>query len=186
MITFPDSSVGKESTCYAGDCSLIPGLGISPGEEICYPLQYSGLENPMDCIVHWSYKESDMTITFTFTSWEKKFKGYIMKNLLIIWPLHSIWRQIEWTRGKVPLKMKIRAEYFAFRIHPKIFAWPIKCYMAWCLPTLLYYFKSVQPNQSRSLVFARNALMQDLHIISFFYFCLDLYAKGDCFGKNSW
>ena len=39
--TFPDSSVGKESACNAGDPSLIPGLGRSAGEEIGYPLQYS-------------------------------------------------------------------------------------------------------------------------------------------------
>ena len=38
---FPDSSVGKESTCNAGDPSLIPGWGRSPGEGIGYPLQYS-------------------------------------------------------------------------------------------------------------------------------------------------
>ena len=29
-----------------------PGLGRSPGEGNHYPLQYSGLENSMDCIVH--------------------------------------------------------------------------------------------------------------------------------------
>ena len=46
---FPDSSVGKESTCNARDPSLIPGSGRSAGEGIGYPLQYSGLENPMDC-----------------------------------------------------------------------------------------------------------------------------------------
>ena len=38
---FPGDSAGKESTCNAGDPSLIPGLGRSPGEEIGYPLQYS-------------------------------------------------------------------------------------------------------------------------------------------------
>ena len=38
---FPHSSVGKESTCNAGDPSLITGLGKSPGEGIGYPLQYS-------------------------------------------------------------------------------------------------------------------------------------------------
>ena len=38
---FPDSSVGKESTCNAGDPGLIPGLGRSTGEGIVYPLQYS-------------------------------------------------------------------------------------------------------------------------------------------------
>ena len=38
---FPDSSVGKESTCNAGDPGSISGLGRSPGEEIGYPLQYT-------------------------------------------------------------------------------------------------------------------------------------------------
>ena len=38
---FPDSSVGKESACNAGDPSSIPGLGRSPGEGIGYPLQYA-------------------------------------------------------------------------------------------------------------------------------------------------
>jgi len=38
---FPDSSVGKESTCNAEDPSSIPGLGRSSGEGIGYPLQYS-------------------------------------------------------------------------------------------------------------------------------------------------
>ena len=49
---FPDSSVGKESTCNAGDPGLIPGLGRSAGEGKGYSLQYSGLENYMDYTVH--------------------------------------------------------------------------------------------------------------------------------------
>ena len=49
---FPDSSVGKEYACNAGDPSSIPGLGRSPGERNGCPLQYSGLENSTDCIVH--------------------------------------------------------------------------------------------------------------------------------------
>ena len=49
---FSYGSAGKESTCNAGDLALIPGLGRSPGEGKGYPLQYSGLENSMDCIVH--------------------------------------------------------------------------------------------------------------------------------------
>ena len=48
---FPDSSVGKESACKEGPSS-IPGLGRFPGEGKGYPLQYSGLENSMDCKVH--------------------------------------------------------------------------------------------------------------------------------------
>ena len=41
LFWFPDSSLGKESTCNAGDPGLIPGLGRSPGEGIGYPHQYS-------------------------------------------------------------------------------------------------------------------------------------------------
>ena len=49
---FPCGSVGKESAYNAGDPSSIPRLGRSPGERKGYPLQYSGLENSTDCIVH--------------------------------------------------------------------------------------------------------------------------------------
>ena len=40
-MVFPDSSVGKESSCKAGDSSLIPGSERSPGEGVGYPLQHS-------------------------------------------------------------------------------------------------------------------------------------------------
>ena len=49
---FPNSSVGKESACNVGDLGLIPGLGRYLGEEHSYPLQYSGLENSVNCITH--------------------------------------------------------------------------------------------------------------------------------------
>ena len=38
---FPHSSVGKESTCNAGDPGSIPELGRCPGEGIGYSFQYS-------------------------------------------------------------------------------------------------------------------------------------------------
>ena len=52
FLGFPCGSAGKESTCSVGDLGEIPGLGRSPEEGKGYPLQYSGLENSMDCIVH--------------------------------------------------------------------------------------------------------------------------------------
>ena len=52
LFPFPHSSVGKESTCNAGDPGSIPGSGRSAGEGIGYPLWFSGLENSMDCRVH--------------------------------------------------------------------------------------------------------------------------------------
>ena len=51
-LCFPSGSAGKESACNVGDLVSIPGLGISPEEGKGYPLQYSPLENFMDCIVH--------------------------------------------------------------------------------------------------------------------------------------
>ena len=51
----PGGSDGKEFACNAGDTGdqgSIPGLGRSPGEVKGYPIQYSGLENSMDYIVH--------------------------------------------------------------------------------------------------------------------------------------
>ena len=52
FLGFPCGFPGKESSCYVGDIGSIPGLGRSPGEGKGYPLQYSGLENSTDCVVH--------------------------------------------------------------------------------------------------------------------------------------
>ena len=49
---FPGGSDGKGPACNAKDLSSVPGLGRSPGEGKGYPLQYSGLENSMNGIVH--------------------------------------------------------------------------------------------------------------------------------------
>ena len=49
---FSGGSAGKESACNVGDLVSISGLGRSPGEGKDYPLQYSSLENSMDCLVH--------------------------------------------------------------------------------------------------------------------------------------
>ena len=60
------NSAGKESNCNAGDPSLIPGSGRSPGRGHGNPLQYSCLENPhgqrsLVGYSPWGCKESDMT-----------------------------------------------------------------------------------------------------------------------------
>ena len=52
FLGFPGSSAGKESACHEGDLGSIPGLGRSSGEGKGYPLQFSDLENSIDCIVH--------------------------------------------------------------------------------------------------------------------------------------
>ena len=63
---FPCGSAGKESTCNAGDQGSIPGLGRSPGEGKGYPLQYSGLENSVDCTVHGVAKSCTRLSDFHF------------------------------------------------------------------------------------------------------------------------
>ena len=49
LLDFPSGSDGKVSAYNAGDPGSIPGSGRSPGEGNGNPLQYSCLENPMDC-----------------------------------------------------------------------------------------------------------------------------------------
>ena len=64
---FPESSIGRESACNAGDPHLIPRLGRYPGEGKGYPLQYSGLENSVDYIVHWVAKSQTQLNDFHLT-----------------------------------------------------------------------------------------------------------------------
>ena len=52
FLGFPGGSAGKKSACHVEDLGSITGFGRSSGEGKGYPLQYSGLENSMDCIVH--------------------------------------------------------------------------------------------------------------------------------------
>ena len=63
---FPCGSAGKQSTCNAGDLDSIPGLERSPGVGKSYPLQYSGLENSMDCTVHGVTKSRTWPSDFHF------------------------------------------------------------------------------------------------------------------------
>ena len=62
IIGFPCGSAGEKSACNAGDLGLTPGLGKSRGEGKNYPLQHSGLQNSMDCIV---YRQNSTSILRT-------------------------------------------------------------------------------------------------------------------------
>ena len=68
-------SAGKESTCNVGDLGSIPGLGRSPGEGKGYPLQYSGLENSMDCTVHGVAKSQTQLSDSHFTGILERWLG---------------------------------------------------------------------------------------------------------------
>ena len=69
-LMFLGGSAGKESYCNVGDLGSIPGLGRYSGEGNGYPLQFSGLGNSMDCIVHGVAKSwtqlSDFCCDFCF------------------------------------------------------------------------------------------------------------------------
>ena len=67
FLGFPCGSAGKEFACNVGDLGSIPGLGRPPGEGKGCPLQYYGLENSIDCIVHGVTKSRTRLSDFYFT-----------------------------------------------------------------------------------------------------------------------
>ena len=67
---------GKESTCIVGDLGLVPGLGRSPGEGKGHPLQYSGLENSIDYMVHEVTKSQTRLCGFHLLSLSKAKSDY--------------------------------------------------------------------------------------------------------------
>ena len=77
FLGFPWGSTGKESNCNAGDLGSIPALGRSPGEGKGYPLEYSGLENSIDSIVHGVSKSRTRLSDFQ----KKKLKNNSFQNI---------------------------------------------------------------------------------------------------------
>ena len=90
LLCFPGVSAGKESACRAGNLGLIPGVGRSPGEGNSSPLQDSGLEDSMDCIVPGVGKELGTTewvslSLLTFGS-RRQFSDF---QIILFHPLHK-------------------------------------------------------------------------------------------------
>ena len=69
---FPGGSAGKESACNAGNLGSISGLGRSLEKRKGYPLQYSGLENSVDSIVHGVAKSRTQLNDFHFNTEQNK------------------------------------------------------------------------------------------------------------------
>ena len=90
---FPSGSAGKKSACNVGDLGSIPGLGRSLGERKGYPLQYSGLENSMDCIVHGVAKSRTRLSDFHF---HKDFLALRHKNQRYKL-LGGMWQKFRWS-----------------------------------------------------------------------------------------
>ena len=95
MCFFPGDAMVSNLPANAGDArdtGLIPGLERFPGEGNSSPLQYSGLENSMDCVVQWGPKESDTVSYFPFhfsplTFYQPGCPGHT-ENLLRVSSLH--------------------------------------------------------------------------------------------------
>ena len=99
-MNFIGGSDGKKSACNAGDLDLIPRLGRSPGEGNGYPLQYSGLENSKDCVVHAVTKSQTQLSDFHFHQYS------CLEN-----PMNSMERQkekISPSESRVPKNSKKR------------------------------------------------------------------------------
>ena len=91
-VSFPESSVGKESTCNIGDLDLIPGLGRSPGDGKGYPFQYSDLQNSMNCIVHGVSESQTTTEWLSLSLYNdkiniKKHKTHMPSRLCLLYNL---------------------------------------------------------------------------------------------------
>ena len=102
--------INNLSVCNAGDSSLIPGLGRSPGEGNSSPLQYSCLENSMDRGARWTTwgcKELEMTELLIHTRKQRK-----------------------------ELKLVQNFEYFIWRHREKFKYKKVKVLVAWLCPTL--------------------------------------------------
>ena len=83
----------KESACNAGDLGSIPGLGRSPGEGNGNPLQYSGLVNSMNCIVHGVAKSpTRLSKTFTFIHSNTRLSDFHFHNSNYF-PKSRVWKK---------------------------------------------------------------------------------------------
>ena len=81
FLDFPGGSAGKESAHNVGDMGLIPELGRSPVEGNGYPLQYSGLENSTDSIVHEVTNSGTRLSNFDLTQPDLCFRWIILATL---------------------------------------------------------------------------------------------------------
>ena len=86
---FPDSSVGKESSCIAGDPGSISGVGRFPGEEIGYPLQYFCASLVAQLVKNLPAIRETWVLPL---GWEDPLeKGKATHSSILAWRLYSPW-----------------------------------------------------------------------------------------------
>ena len=84
MSTMPPLRLScKESACNARDLGSVPGLGRPPGEGKGYPLQCSGLENSMDCVVRRVAKSLIQLSDFHFHYEYREVSTVLITNFLL-------------------------------------------------------------------------------------------------------
>ena len=108
FLGFPCGSAGKEFTCNVGDLGSIPGLGRSPGEGKGYSLQYSGLENSMDCLWNSSWIVHEVAKSWTqLSDFHFQFHSGMCRAIFNINSL--FWQQLYYT--------------YQIPVHPRPGAW---------------------------------------------------------------
>ena len=90
VVGFSCGSADKEAACNEGDLGSIPELGRSLGEWKGYLLQYSGLENSVDCYSPWGHKESGRPSDFNFHFGVVLFGFILFGALCVSWNWMSI------------------------------------------------------------------------------------------------
>ena len=115
FLGFPGGSAAKGSACNAGDLGSVPGLERSPGEGKDYLLQYSGLENFMNCIVKVLQRVRHNQATFTLENYaflcryrisltdKKLFMKIFMKHN----QCYDCWHRVDMHEGLVNLNTKV-------------------------------------------------------------------------------
>ena len=97
---FSCGSAGKESAWNAGDPGLIPGLGRCPGEGKVYPLQYSGLENPLG-----SQSRTSLSDFYSFVPWRafgNVWRHFWYSQLRRVPPSRLLLDILQWTHRIMP------------------------------------------------------------------------------------
>ena len=160
-VRFPCGSAGKESTCNAGDLGSTPGLGRSPGEGKGYPLQYSSLQNSIDCIVHGVAKSWTRLNDFHFHL--EKFRDskvycVVVESLSLVWLFVTAWT----IAHQAPLSMGFpRQEYWSGLPFPTPGTLPDPGILHWWEGQILYHWATKEapcpphpiPNPRSSLIF---------------------------------
>ena len=96
--SFPNSSVGKESTCNAGDPSMIPRSGRSTGEGIGYPLQYSQASLVTQLVKNLTTRRETWLLSLGWEDPLEKGKATHSSVLAwrILWTVHVVTKSQTW------------------------------------------------------------------------------------------